>query len=385
MKSNTATQGAVMELPASNKTFASLVIREKDPENLEFLFSALSSSLIPKEQFFVRSHFPVPTADLKTWRLKVEGLLGQPCEFSYEELREMPSRTVTMTLECAGNSRIFLSPEVAGVQWELGAVGNAEWTGVPLAEVLNRAGVKPGAVEVVLQGADSGEIKKEPASPGKIRYARSLPMAKAMRPEVILAYQMNGEDLTPAHGFPLRAIVPGWYGAASVKWLNRIVLMDHEFRGYFQTADYTYWEQRNGLPIQLLPIREVEVKAEIARPALHEVVPANSDYRMFGAAWTGESEIAKVEVSVDSAKTWVPAQLLGDSIKYAWRLWEYHWHTPTQSGRHTVMARATDARGHTQPMERDPHRGTYIITHVQPIEVEIKQMRDGGSTDGYGI
>jgi DMSO/TMAO reductase YedYZ molybdopterin-dependent catalytic subunit len=385
MKSNNATQGAVMELSAGNKTFNGLIIREKDPENLEFPFSALSTSLISNEQFFVRSHFPVPTTDLKTWRLNIEGLVGRPCEFTYDELRQMPSRTVTMALECAGNSRIFLSPKVMGLQWELGAVGNAEWTGVPLAEVLNRAGVKPGAVEVVLEGADSGEIKKEPVSPGKIRYARSLPMAKAMSQEVILAYQMNGEDLTPAHGFPLRAIVPGWYGMASVKWVNRMVVIDREFRGYFQTTDYTYWERRNGLPIQLLPLGEVEVKAEIARPALYEVVPANSIYRMFGAAWTGESEIAKVEISVDGAKTWVLAQLLGDSVKYAWRLWEYHWRTPAQTGRHTVMARATDARGRTQPMERDTHRGTYIITHVQPIEVDIREVRGGGSTDSYAI
>ena len=385
MKENYSNQGAVTEAAANAKPFTGLIIREKEPENLEFPFSALSSSLISNEQFFVRSHFPVPATDLKTWRLKIRGLVGNPCEFTYDELRQMPSRTVTMALECAGNSRIFLSPKVAGLQWELGAVGNAEWTGVPLAEVLNRAAVKPGAAEAVLEGADSGEIKKEPVSPGKIKYARSLPMAKAMSSEVILAYQMNGEDLTPAHGFPLRAIVPGWYGMASVKWLDHILIIDREFRGYFQTTDYTYWERLNGMPIQLLPVGEVEVKAEIARPALYEIVPANSVYRMFGAAWTGESEIAKVEVSVDGAKTWAPAQLLGDSVKYAWRLWEYHWRTPAQTGRHTVMARATDARGRTQPMERDTHRGTYIITHVQPIEVEVRQVKGSGSTDSYAI
>jgi len=385
MKDNNPNQGAVNELSASPRPFNGLIIREKEPENLEFPFSALNSSLVSNEQFFVRSHFPVPAVDLKTWRLRIGGLVEKPCEFTYDELRQMPSRTVTMALECAGNSRIFLSPKVMGLQWELGAVGNAEWTGVPLAEVLNRAGVKQGAVEAVLEGADSGEIKKEPVSPGKIKYARSLPMAKALRPEVILAYQMNGEDLTPAHGFPLRAIVPGWYGMASVKWLDHILIIDREFRGYFQTTDYTYWERLNGMPIQLLPIGEVEVKAEIARPALYETVPANSVYRMFGAAWTGESEIAKVEVSVDGAKTWAPAQLLGDSVKYAWRLWEYHWRTPAQPGRHTVMARATDARGRTQPMERDTHRGTYVITHVQPIEVEVKQARGSSSTDSYAI
>jgi DMSO/TMAO reductase YedYZ molybdopterin-dependent catalytic subunit len=377
--------GALAETVASEKPFTGLIIREKEPENLEFPFSALSSAITPNEQFFVRSHFPVPKADPQTWKIKIEGCGEQVVELSYEELRKMPSRTVSMVMECAGNSRIFLSPKVMGLQWELGAVGNAEWTGVPLADVLKRVGVKAGAVEVVLEGADRGEIKKEPASPGKISYARSISLAKAMSPEVILAYQMNGEDLSPAHGYPLRAIVPGHYGMASVKWLNRILVLDHPFRGYWQTSDYTYWNQHNGMPIELLPVGEVEVKAEISRPALYEAVPANSVYRVFGAAWTGESEIAKVEVSVDCAKTWQSAQLLGDSVKYAWRLWEYHWRTPAQPGRHTIMARATDARGRTQPMERDTHRGTYMITHVQPIEVEVRNVRGTGSTDSYAI
>ena len=175
-----------------------------------------------------------------------------------------------------GNSRIFLSPKVGGLQWELGAVSTAEWTGVPLAAVLKRAGVKAGATEVVLEGADNGAITKEPVSPGKIHYARSLPLAKALMPEVILAYKMNSEPLPLSHGFPLRAIVPGWYGMASVKWLTRVVLTDTTFRGYFQTSDYSFWEQRDELPIQLLPVSEVEVKAEIARPALHEIIAADT-------------------------------------------------------------------------------------------------------------
>lgn len=385
MNTNESNRNLFAAPSANTSLFNGLIIRDKEPENLEFPFSALNSFQTPTEQFFVRSHFPVPKLDAKTWRLKVEGLVERPVELGYDELRSLPAHTVTMALECAGNSRIFLSPKVSGLQWELGAVGNAEWTGVRLADVLKQAGVKPGAAEAVLEGADSGEIKKEPASPGKITYARSLSLAKAMSPEVILAYQMNGEDVTPAHGYPVRAIVPGHYGMASVKWLNRILVIDREFRGYFQTTDYTFWDRSNGNPIQLFPITEVEVKAEIARPALYEAVPANSVYRMFGAAWTGESEIAKVEVSVDGAKTWLPAQLLGASEKYAWRLWEYHWSTPAQCGRYTVMARATDARGRTQPMERDAHRGNYIITHVQPIVVEVKKARDNSLTDSYAI
>jgi DMSO/TMAO reductase YedYZ molybdopterin-dependent catalytic subunit len=370
---------------AEGQPFAGLIVRDREPENLEFPFSALNSVVTSNEQFFVRSHFAVPKLERDAWRLRIEGLVKHPCVITCDELLRMPSRTVMMTLECAGNSRIFLSPKVSGLQWELGAVGNAEWTGVPLAAVLKRAGVKAGAIEVVLEGADSGEIKKEPVSPGKIHFAHSLPLAKALMPEVILAHSMNGQPLSPSHGFPARVIVPGWYGMASVKWLTRIVVTDETFHGYFQTSDYTYWEQRDELPIQLLPVTEVEVKAQIARPALHEVVPANSVYRIHGAAWTGESEVTKVEVSTDSGGNWEEARLLGEPGPYAWRLWEYHWRTPGQPGSCTVMARATDTRGNIQPMQRDAHRGSYIISHVQPIEVELRKLSGPGSTDSYNI
>lgn len=370
---------------SETQAYAGLIVRERNPENLEFPFSALNSFITSNEQFFVRSHFVVPKVECDSWRLAIEGRVKEPCEIGYDELLRLPSRTVTMTLECAGNSRTFLSPKVGGLQWELGAVSNAEWTGVPLAAVLKRAGVKAGATEVVLEGADNGAITKEPVSPGKIHYARSLPLAKALMPEVILAYNMNGEPLSHSHGFPLRAVVPGWYGMASVKWLTRIVVTETTFRGYFQTSDYTFWEQRDELPIQLLPVTEVEVKAEIARPALHEIIPADTIYRIYGAAWTGESEVSKVEMSTDGGSRWEPAQLLGESVPYAWRFWEFYWRTPGQAGVYTLMARATDARGNVQPMQRDAHRGSYVISHVQPIEVEVRKVSSSGSTDTYAI
>jgi DMSO/TMAO reductase YedYZ molybdopterin-dependent catalytic subunit len=373
--------------PAAERaeSFPGLVLREREPENFEFPFSALNSAVTPTDQFFIRNHFPAPAVDLRAWRLRVEGLVNEPREFTYEEVLAMKSRTVTAVIECAGNSRIFLSPKVGGLQWELGAVGNAEWTGVPLAEVLERAGVRSGAVEVVLEGADSGEIKKEPVSPGKIQYSRSLPLAKAWEPDVLLAHRMNGDPLPPAHGFPLRAVVPGWYGMASVKWLTRVIVTDRSFRGYFQTSDYTYWERRDGLPIQLLPVTEIEVKAEISRPALREVVPANSVYRVHGAAWTGDSEVTQVEVSTDGGGSWQRAQLLGSPVKHAWRLWEFHWRTPAAAGLCTLMARAADARGRLQPAKRDPHRGNYVISQVQPIEVEIRASKATADPEAYNI
>jgi DMSO/TMAO reductase YedYZ molybdopterin-dependent catalytic subunit len=363
--------------------FTGLILRDKEPENLEFPFATLDRVVTSNEQFFVRSHFPVPKLDAATWRLKIEGLVERPCELTYDDLRALRTRTVSATIECAGNNRIFLSPKVDGLQWELGAVGNAEWTGVPLAAVLERVGVQPGAVEVVFEGADSGKLAKPP-SPGNIHYAHSIPLTKAFTSDVLLVHTMNGEPLTPAHGFPLRVVVPGWYGMASVKWLQRVVLVDRPFRGYFKSSDYTYWEQRPGLPMQLLPVTESEVKAQIARPATREVVPADAIYRVHGAAWAGEAEVTQVQVSADGGATWTSANLLGQPVPYSWRFWEFHWRTPAQPGRVSLMARAMDSRGRVQPLQRDPHRGSYVISHALPIEVQVSPQAASG-TEGFTI
>ncbi|MDQ3457916.1 MAG: sulfite oxidase [Deinococcota bacterium] len=353
----------------AHTTEPGLIIREKDPENLEFPFSSLKGLITPSERFYVRSHFPVPKLDLATWRLSVEGAVEAPCELSYNDLVEMQDRTRPALLECAGNNRVFLESRASGVQWEQGAVGNAEWTGVPLAELLERAGLREGATEVVLEGADQGVPSEEPRPAGEIRYARSLPLDKALR-DVLLAYRMNGETLPASHGFPLRAVVPGWYGMASVKWLSRILVTDRPFRGYFQTVDYAYWERQDGLPVRA-PITETRVKAQIARPSMLEVVPRATDYRVFGAAWTGESEVVKVELSTDGGESFTEVALLGEALSHTWRLWEYVWRTPGEPGRTTLMVRATDARGHRQPQERDGDRGSYMINHVLPIDVQV--------------
>jgi DMSO/TMAO reductase YedYZ molybdopterin-dependent catalytic subunit len=349
---------------------AGLIVRQKDPDNLEFPFASLRSFLTPNELFYVRNHYSVPSIDLNTWRLRIVGAVARPLELTYDQLQAIPAVTEAFTLECAGNGRAYLSPKAKGVPWELGAISTATWTGVPLAALLERAGVAPGAVEVILEGADRGEPVGEMKPPGKLSFARSLPLAKALRPEVMLAHRMNGAALPPAHGFPLRAVVGGWYGMASIKWLERIVVTDRPFLGYEQSADYTIWQRRAGIP-SLTPIGEVEVKASIARPSAGEVVPAGAAYRVHGAAWTGESDVANVDVSTDGGKNWQPARLLGDPVPFAWRLWEYSWR-PAAGGKHTLMARATDRRGRIQPLERDPDRRNYLISHVQPVEVEAR-------------
>ena len=347
-----------------------LISRGEAPLNLEMPFSTLEEFVTPNERFYVRCHFPIPEIDPATWRLKLEGAIASPTEITLDELRHMPSHTIPATMECAGNGRTFLEPKVKGVEWELGAVGNAEWTGVLLRDVLERVGVAEGAVEVILEGADQGPIKEPPRPPGEIRYARSLPMAKAQQ-DVLLAFAMNGEPLTPAHGFPLRAVVPGWFGMASVKWLERIIVATTPFNGYYQSIDYTYWEQRDSLPT-LVPLREMQVKAQIARPQMGEVLPSDADYRIHGAAWGSEHEIAKVEISEDAGVTWRTAALLGEPVRNAWRLWEFRWRTPAQPGDYTLIARATDSAGRTQPPRRVAEYGTYMINHLLPIRVQVR-------------
>src|SRR5437016_8671821 len=229
--------------------------------------------------------------------------------------------TVPVTLECAGNDRNFLKPKVKGVQWRLGAVGTAEWTGVPLSVLLDRATLKSNANEIILEGVDGGILEEPKSPPGELKFARSIPLEKARR-DVLLAYKMNGEDLPPEHGFPVRAIVPGWYAMASIKWLQRIIVTDRPFTGYYQTIDYAYWNRRAEVA-ELTPLTEMQIKAEIAKPAEGDIVPANSSVRVHGAAWTANGEITKVELSTDGGVTWTEVKLLGESEPNAWRLWEF--------------------------------------------------------------
>ena len=346
------------------------IVRGEDPLNLEMPFEKLDGFITPTEAFYVRTHFPIPKIDKNKWRLRVEGEVKKPFELGYDELLKLESRTIPATLECAGNNRNFLEPKVKGAQWGLGAVGNAEWTGVPLSILLDRAGVSSGAGEVILEGADGGKLEDPKSPAGELRFARSIPLTKA-REDVLLAYKMNEVDLPAQHGFPLRAIVPGWYAMASIKWLERIIVTSKPFNGYYQTLDYAYWKRRGEIA-DLVPLSEIAIKAEIARPGQGEIVSANSKVRIHGAAWTSDDEITKVEVSTDGGSTWSEAKLIGVAKRNAWRLWEFDWKTPSKPGKQKLIARATDSRGRTQPIERDPDRGTYMINHLLPIAVEVR-------------
>lgn len=181
---------------------------------------------------------------------------------------------------------------------------------------------------------------------------------------------MSGKELPPAHGHPVRAVVAGWYGTASVKWLRKVVVADAPFHGYFQTSMYTIWKRVAGNPT-LVPVTDIQAKAEVARPMGGEVVPAGKPYRVFGAAWAGEADVTGVEVGTDGGKSWAGARLTGEEKPFCWRFWEYEWKSPPV-GKTTLMARATDSKGRTQPMERDTDRRDAVISHVLPVEVEVR-------------
>jgi DMSO/TMAO reductase YedYZ molybdopterin-dependent catalytic subunit len=354
----------------SQKFIGRKIVRSESPLNLEMPFPTLDSFITPTKSFYVRTHFPIPVIDRDAWWLQVEGEVEKPFAINYEQLITLKSVTAPVTLECAGNNRSFLEPKVKGVQWHLGAVGTAEWTGVRLSTLLDRASLKPNACEVILEGADCGILEEPKGPPGELKFARSIPLEKARR-DVLLAYKMNGDDLPPEHGFPVRAIVPGWYAMASVKWLQRIIVTDRPFTGYYQTIDYAYWERRGDIA-ELKPLTDMQVKAEIARPTEDEVVPTNTSVCIRGAAWACDAEIAKVELSTDGGATWSDTKLLGESKPNAWRLWEFNWQTPSQQGKQTLIARATDSLDRTQPVQRDPDHGTYMINHLLPIKVEVR-------------
>jgi DMSO/TMAO reductase YedYZ molybdopterin-dependent catalytic subunit len=341
-----------------------------EPENSEMPLEKVCSWVTPNRLFFVRNHFEVPRVDRSSWTLRVEGCVEQPVEWTWDELAALPQRSVFATAECAGNGRSFLRPAAAGVPWGAGAIGHCEWTGVPVRELLGSAKVRSEAIEVLFEGEDQGT---EPDHPSPMHFARSLPLAKALHPDTLLAFRMNGEVLEPSHGFPLRLFVPGWYGVASVKWLRRIEVLDRPFAGYFQTVKYTVRRRRANGELGAVPVSSIAVKSEIVRPQTGAVLGLGIN-RLFGVAWAGEQAVSGVEVSVDCGATWNPAQLVGPRVPYSWTLWEYLW-TVSEPGSYSLLARANAQTGEVQPLAHDPRNGGYLIHHSRPTTVRVERAR----------
>ena len=351
------------------ETKAGLIIREREPVNLEFPFDQLGPFFTPNHLFYIRNHFKAPALEADGYKLAITGEVEDPFTLDYRELLAMPSVTRPATLECAGNGRIFLIPQLKGAQWQLGAVSTAQWTGVLLSTLLERARLRPTACEIVFEAADKGTPKEEPVPPDETQYARSISVAKAA--DVLIAYAMNGEEIPPDHGFPLRAIVPGHYGMASVKWLTHIRAVAEPFRGYWQTSDYAFWDVQDGNPVRR-PLGVMALKSSIARPRTREVVPAGRTYKVIGAAWGGESPITRIELSTDDGSTWSPATFLDDAQPFVWRRWQFDWAVPEDPGVYQLKSRATDADGKTQHTEHDKHYGSYAIHHTISIEVVVR-------------
>lgn len=353
------------EMACQRAIDAGLVVHRAHPLNCEMSIPALIGGVVmPNAHFYVRNHFQIPLLDPVTWRLKVGGFVERPLSFSLRELQNLPSQTLVMTLECAGNGRSLLNPPVEGEQWDFGAVSTAEWTGVPLVEVLDRAGLKPGAREILFRGADGGAMDGRSET---VRFERSLQLDQARDRDVLLAYAMNGEPLPVQHGFPLRMVVPSWYAVASVKWLIEIEVIDRAFEGAFQTDRYFFEREQDG-QVRREPVSLQRVRALITEPGPGAEVQ-RGELAIRGVAWSGAAAIARVEVSV-SGGAWQEARLIGDRRRHGWQWWELLTRAD-QPGRLSLRARATDLAGRTQPGHPEWNRLGYGNNAVQEISIQI--------------
>ncbi|HEV2109039.1 MAG TPA: sulfite oxidase [Thermomicrobiales bacterium] len=338
-----------------------LVRVKAEPFNAETPLAALREPLTPTSLHYVRSNFALPAHD---GMLAIEGAVGRPLTFSINDLRHMPETTLPVTLECAGNGRMTMQPLPTGEPWSGTAVGTAEWTGVPLATVLERAKPGPEAREIAFYGADHGPYKGGP----EVHFGRSLPVETAAdaSADILLAYAMNGEPLTADHGAPLRLLVPGWYGMASVKWLNRIEVRTERFNGPYQVRSYIYeWADR-----EHQPVTHGRVRALITDPVPGATISPGR-YTIRGKAWAGTTPIRSVEVCTDGGGEWLPADVEPALGPYGWCDWAFSW-VVSGAGRRVIRARAVDAEGCTQPDAPEWNRLGYGNNAVLPVAIDVR-------------
>jgi sulfite oxidase len=344
-----------------------LLVRSSRFFDLETPVEYFDTWITPAPRFFVRNHMHEPSELTATdWRLTVAGEVEKPVTFTLAELSRIAPHSVVNTLECAGNGRGLYRPQVPGAQWGKGAVGTARFSGPRLRDLLQRAGIKLSGKHVMFRGLD--EV------PGKVPpFIRSIPVAKALDSGTLIATHMNGSPLTKHHGFPARALVPGWIGAASCKWLTEIKVLESEFVGNFMSPGYRF-PNRPGKPGEAVapedthPVTALNVKSVIASP-LDQADLKPGRVFIHGAAWAGEADIVKVEISIDGGSSWNPATLARDRAHYAWRLWSYIWNAPR--GDHRILARATDSLGRTQPSTPVWNPGGYLYNAVDEVNIHV--------------
>ncbi|HCP24781.1 MAG: sulfite oxidase [SAR202 cluster bacterium] len=317
---------------------------------------------------FIRSHFPAPQIDSSSWSLPISGEVDNPIELSYADLLAMPSHEVTNIMECAGNSRSTMQPPAEGVQWDNGGLGAATWKGVPVKDVLEKAGLKSSATDVLFEGSDSGT---EPHSGGPLNYAMSVPLEKLLDPDTILAYQINGETLPKDHGFPIRLLVPGWYGMASVKWLDKITVLDHP-NGGFHEMDYRIYpaaDDKNDTSIQR--VTTLKVKSLIGSPSRGDILKPGP-HKIKGVAWSGDGHITKVEISTDDCRSWHEAKLEEPNGNYTWQHFEYDWNA-VSVGHSLLRCRATDSAGNVQPMLATWNFRGYQVNSIHSVPITVRR------------
>jgi DMSO/TMAO reductase YedYZ molybdopterin-dependent catalytic subunit len=342
-----------------------LVVHRAHPLNCETSIPALVGGVVmPTARFYMRNNFRIPNLDAAAFRLAIGGLVERPQRFTVRDLQNMRSKTLVVTLECAGNGRSQFDRPTEGEQWGLGAVSTAEWTGVPLVELLDRAGVRAEAKDVLFRGADGAAAEGGPES---MQFERSLRLEDARNSDVLLAYAMNGEPLPVEHGHPLRLIVPRWYAVASVKWLNEIELIDRAFVGHYQGDKYRYeWEREGRIVCE--PVTLQQVRALITEPSPGtEVRPGELAIR--GVAWSGAAPIARVEVSLGGSG-WREARLVSETSHNSWQWWELITRVE-QPDALIIRARATDRAGRTQPERAEWNRLGYGNNAIQQVPVRV--------------
>ena len=356
-----------------------MIPRAARPEDLEMPVSGLADYITPAEHLFVRTHVYVPDVKLTDWKLRVEGEVSSALSLTMSDLRTLPAVEVVSVLECAGNGRSYYDPPVAGIQWTSGAVGNGRWRGVRLADVLKRAGVKAAASHILFDGADVplGTMAD---------FQRTIPVKKALDPNTLLAYELNGETLPVQHGFPLRAVVPGWAGDSWMKWVAAILVLDKESDGWWMKNAYRH----PGKPVvpglvlpqdAMRPLESLRVKSVIATPEDHSQIEVGKTTTIRGVAWSGESgPITNVDVSVDAGRSWRSAKLTSPATRYGWRQWELAW-TPPGEGYYILMARARDMGGDSQPLTQEWNPSGYLWNVAPRAGVEVvKQLQSAAQT-----
>jgi sulfane dehydrogenase subunit SoxC len=334
---------------------------------------ALRHAVTPVGLHYLLVHFDIPAVAAEGWRLRVGGRVRRELELSLEEIRARPVLRERVTMECAGNGRARLAPRPAGQPWLVEAVSTADWGGTPLRPLLEEAGLDESAVEVLFTGLDRGVESGIEQS-----YERSLPLAEALRDEVLLVYEINGEPLPPQHGFPLRLVVPGWYGMTSVKWLDRITVLERPFDGYQQQRAYRLRQQddEEGEPVTRMLPRALMVPPGIpdylTRKRMLDLAPCVLD----GRAWSGWGAIADVQVSTDGGASWNHATITAPSGRWSWASWSYRWQ-PQAPGTYELLCRARDVAGNEQPVEPLWNAGGYANNAVQRITVSVRRREPG--------